>query len=100
AFMEKSTFIGLAAGLVLVYGAIFMGDGWQTFFDVASLTLVLGGTSAALLVNYTFREVKQLPARVKQFIGHIQPDLNAYVGQFADLARTARREGLLALDRR
>ena len=98
--MEKSTPIGLVAGLMLIYGAIFMGEGWQTFFDPASLVLVLGGTAAALLVGFSFSEIKQIPAGLKDFFSFAEPELPKYAGEFTELCRVARREGLLALDRR
>ena len=97
--MEKSTPIGLIAGLGMIYGAIFMGQGWATFFDVASITLVLGGTVSALLVGFSMDEMKQVLPGLKAFFSFSIPDLSAYVEQFAELSRTARREGLLALDR-
>ncbi len=98
--MEKSSVIGIAVGFVLVYGAIFMGDGWQTFFDLPSAILVIGGTAAALLVNFSFAELKNVPGHVKGFFTHQTPNLAGYIGQFYELSRVARREGLLALDRR
>ncbi len=97
--MEKSTPIGLIAGLGMIYGAIFMGQGWQTFFDVPSITLVLGGTASALLVGFSMKEMKQVLPGLKAFFGFSIPDLATYVEQFSELSRTARREGLLALDR-
>lgn len=98
--MEKSSVIGIVVGLVLVYGAIFMGDGWETFFDLPSAVLVIGGTAAALLVNFTVSELRDVPSHVKQFFTHKLPPLRRIVDQFYDLSRVARREGLLALDRR
>ncbi len=98
--MEKSTLIGLVTGLLLVYGAIFMGEGWQTFFDGASFVLVMGGTVAALLVGYTIDEFKQSLQGFKAFFTFQTPDRREVVETFAELARVARREGLLALDRR
>lgn len=98
--MKNSTPIGLVTGLVLIYGAIFMGEGWQTFFDPASLLLVVGGTAAGLLVGFSFAEIKQVPAGLKSFFGFTEPELQQYASEFADLCRMARREGLLALDRR
>ena len=83
----------------MIYGAIFMGTGWQTFFDVASIVLVLGGTVAALLVGFSLDEVKKAIPVLKGFFGYSPPDLTQYVDQFAELSRTARRDGLLALDR-
>ena len=83
----------------MIYGAIFMGAGWQTFFDVASIALVLGGTIAALLVGFSLDEVKKALPALKGLFGYSSPDLTQYVDQFAELSRTARRDGLLALDR-
>ncbi len=97
--MEKSTPIGIVAGLGMIYGAIFMGAGWQTFFDVASIVLVLGGTVAALLVGFSLEEVKNAIPVLKGFFTYSSPDLSQYVDQFTKLSRTARRDGLLALDR-
>ena len=98
--MEKSTPIGLIVGLGMVYGAVFMGTGWQLFFDAAALLLVLGGTVSALLVGFSLDEVKQIPREVKAFFSYKPPDLYGYVQQFTELSRAARREGLLVLDRR
>ncbi len=97
--MEKSTPIGLIAGMGMIYGAIFMGQGWQTFFDVPSIVLVLGGTVCALLVGFSMNEIKQVLPGLKAFFSFSTPDLANYVEEFSKLSRTARREGLLALDR-
>ncbi len=97
--MKKSTPIGLLTGLGLIFGAIFLGTGWQTFFDPASLLLVIGGTAAALVVTYSFGDLKQMPAGVKGLFGFEPPAFRERVEQFSDLSRTARRDGLLALDR-
>ena len=97
--MEKTTPIGLVAGFVLIFGTIMMGEGWGTFFDVPSITMVLGGTAAALMVSSSMADLKTSIAGFKGLFGFQSPDLHGLVGQFAELARTARREGLLALDR-
>ncbi len=98
--MEKSTPIGVVAGIILIYGAIFLGDGWQTFFDIRALTIVFGGTVAAILVSFSFDELRALIPSAKEFLNHQSPDLAGYVNQFSELSLTARRDGLLALDRR
>lgn len=95
----KSIPVGIGAGLLLIFGSIFMGDGWATFFDVPSIVMVVGGTTAALMVSFSFDELKLCINGAKGVFGFQPPDLSSYVSQFADLSRTARREGLLALDR-
>ena len=83
----------------MIYGAIFMGQGWQTFFDIPSIILVFGGTVCALLVGFSMKEIKQVLPGVKAFFSFSTPDLANYIEEFSKLSRTARREGLLALDR-
>lgn len=98
--MEKTTLIGLVAGLILIFGSVMMGDGWITFFDPVSIVLVLGGTVAALMVSFPIDELKVIPGLFKESLTFQEPDLQSYVKEFYELSRTARREGLLALDRR
>ena len=98
--MEKSTPIGLIAGLGLVFGAVFMGDGAKTFFDPVSLLLVAGGTFAGLLVTFTLDETKGIAGQFKAFFGFQAPDYAGLAEQLVDFARTARRDGPLALDGR
>ncbi|MFT4604017.1 MAG: chemotaxis protein MotA [Rhodothermales bacterium] len=97
--MEKTTPIGLVAGFVLIFGTIFMGQGWTTFFDVPAMVMVIGGTICALMVSSSMVDIKISLAGIKGIFAYQAPDLPHLVGQFGDLARTARREGLLAVDR-
>jgi chemotaxis protein MotA len=98
--MDKSTPIGIVVSLVLIFGAILMGEGWQTFFNLPSFVLVVGGMSGALMVSYTTAELKLIPRGAKDFFSFQAPEMRHYVHEFQELSRTARREGLLALDRR
>lgn len=97
--MEKSTFAGIGTGVLLIYGAIFMGSGWMTFFDPASLMLVIGGTIAGMMVQFTFEELKTVPQCFKNFFNFSKPSYKEYIDIFGELSKIARREGLLALDR-
>ena len=92
--MEKSTPTGLLIGLGLVFGTIFMGDGWQTFFEPASLLIVVGGCFGALLVAFTLSEVKAIPGALKEFFGFQPPDYTSRVTELVELARVARRDGI------
>ena len=97
--MDKSTLAGLGAGVLLIYGSIFMGSGWMTFFDPASLLLVIGGTAAGMMVTFTFDELKGAPGAFKNFLSFESPVYRHYIDTFGELSKIARREGLLALDR-
>lgn len=97
--MQKSTILGLLSGFGLVFGAIFLGSGWQQFISASSLMLVIGGTASALVVSYSLAEVKEIPDALNAFLRYDPPNLRSLVDQFSNLSRTARRDGLLALDR-
>ena len=97
--MEKSTPIGIIAGLGLIFGAIFIEDGWQMFFHGPSFIIVIGGTVAALLVGFSLSDLKTIPRALKEFLSFSPINLRDYVQQFTEISRMARREGLLALDR-
>jgi len=98
--MRKSAFLGLVSGVVLIVGAILLGNTWAKFFDPASLVLVAGGTCAALVVNYSFDDLKTIPHRAKGIFTFEPPSLRRHLDQITNMARIARREGVLALDRR
>ena len=97
--MQFSTPLGIVTGLGLIFGAIFLGPAWGIFLDLPAALLVLGGTGSALLVSFSLDELKQIPPAFQRFLYFDPPDFQARVDQFSDLARMARRDGLLALDR-
>lgn len=56
--MNPSTILGLVlAALIVVTGAVFSTPNPTDLFDLPSLILVVGGTMAATLISYPFREV-------------------------------------------
>lgn len=98
--MEKGILIGILLGIVLIFGSIFYGGDYGPFGDIASITLVLGGTSAGLLAAFSLSELKQFGQGAKSMLFFAEPDDSKVIAEFVELATIARREGLLALDRR
>lgn len=98
--MRKSTSIGLICGAVLIVGAILLGNTWAKFFDPASLILVMGGTASALVVNYSFADLRRVIEKTQGLFSFTPPSFRRRIDQISNMARTARREGVLALDRR
>ncbi len=98
--MRKSSSIGLLAGFVLILGAIFTGTAWTKFLDPASMLVVLGGTTAAVTVTRSFSELRTFVTQIQGIFTFDRPDLQRHVDQLTNFGRIARREGVLALDRR
>ena len=64
--MDLGTFLGLASGISLVLGAIFMGGSLREFIDIPSLMIVVGGTIASTCVAFPVREVMQAFSAMSQ----------------------------------
>jgi len=50
--MDRSTTIGISAGLALITLSILIEGGLMSFISVSSMIIVLGGIISASLVNY------------------------------------------------
>lgn len=98
--MQKSSSIGLLTGLGLIVGAVLLGTGWSKFLDPASLLVVLGGTGAAVTVSRSFGKLRIFLSEVPRLFNFERPNPQRYVDQLSNFGRIARREGMLALDRR
>jgi len=98
---DALTLLGLLAGVVLVcYGIIVNGgiDNFLTFIDIASIIIVLGGVTAALLVSFPLKDIRHLFTVSKQAFITEKYDRNELIGTFVQLSMKARREGILSLE--
>lgn len=96
--MDLSTIIGLVLGVGLVVGSIMLGGSLQPFFNVPSLMITIGGSFAALLMNFTARQVFGALFVIKKCFIVKLADPQDVIDQFGDLAAIARRDGLIALE--
>lgn len=96
--VDTMTIAGLLLGILLVFGAIFIGGNIQGFLDAQALMITVGGSFAALLVNFNMNQIKQVIKVVRQVFFEKSMDFGQSVDFFYDLSQKARREGLLALE--
>ncbi len=97
--MDIATVIGLAACIALITGSIVLGGSPQMFFNVPSILVVIGGTVGATLVKNPLQVVLGTVAVVgKAFLSRLPSpaDLNE---EIVELAKNARRNGMLALEK-
>ena len=98
--MDLATILGIVIGFGLVIFTILSGSGSaKIFIHIPSLAVVFGGAVAAVLVHTPLGEV----ISAMKVVGNAfkvepakEPEL---IEQFVDLAKKARREGILAIDR-
>ena len=97
--MDIATIIGLILGIGLVLASIAMGSGGlMPFVNIPSLMITVGGSIAALLINFPLRAVLGVFNVVKKCFLTKLPSPTAVIEQFSQLATVARRDGLLSLE--
>jgi chemotaxis protein MotA len=98
--MDKTTVGGIIFGLLLLGGAMALGAGGiKIYWNLPSLMITCGGTLAATLINYTVPELLRIFKVVKvaflpRRMGYIET-----IEIIVKAAQTARKEGLLALEK-
>ncbi|MDD4698848.1 MAG: MotA/TolQ/ExbB proton channel family protein [Oscillospiraceae bacterium] len=97
--MDISTIIGFVAGIaVLIYGIMTNGS-LISFFDVGSIYITLGGTAAAMLMNFPIKSLKTIiPACRKAFFSKSVSPVKI-IDNIVELAEQARKGGLLSLEK-
>jgi len=99
--MSFSTFIGLFLGISIVIAAMSMGSSILIFINLPGLMIVLGGTIAATMIRYSFKETVHA---IGMSFGILLPsndikDKNELVDLTEDLLRLSRKDGFLVLDK-
>lgn len=98
------TSIGMLAGVVcVIYGIMVGGTGsigqrLKIFYDLSSIFITIGGSFAALLINYPLGQLrKMIKVNIEAYKEHTM-ESGEIIEDFINLSRKARREGLLSLE--
>lgn len=97
--MDIATLIGLALGSILVLVSIGP-ENLQYFVNIPAIIMVLGGTTAAILINYPLATVLSVMGVIRKTVSTKPIDLNDIISHMVEFATVARRDGLLALEER
>jgi chemotaxis protein MotA len=98
--MDIATFLGVLSGFGLVVMAIKMGGGLIWFWNVPSVMIVMGGTVAITLISYPLSDFLSVLKVLKNAFMYKIPQPSTLLPEIVELARIARREGVLALEKR
>ncbi|SDH31299.1 chemotaxis protein MotA [Alteribacillus persepolensis] len=99
--LDILTPIGILLGISTLLFAIFTNAGMESvvfFIQLTAFLIVFGGIAAALLISFSFKEIKKMPKVAQQAFRHDDNDLPQLIDTFSHLSTKARREGLLALE--
>ena len=96
--MDLATFLGLAVGISMVLGAIFLGGTLGPFLNIHAIMIVFGGSLASICVTYPFAEVFQAFSAMMQIFSSRKVRDAEVVSMMVRIAEISRREGLIALE--
>ena len=97
--MDISTIIGLVAGFTFVIISIGLGGGAvPRFLDWPSVMIVFGGVISALFVSYPMAKFIEGFKTVKHAFSKKDINPTEVISKINELALSARKEGLLALE--
>ena len=98
--MDIATLVGLILGIGLVLGSILMGGSLTPFINVPSLMITVGGSIAAILINFPLGKALGVFGVVKNCFLYKLPTPIEVVTQFKDFANVVRKDGILALEQK
>jgi len=96
--MDLTTVLGIGLGLVLISLSILDGSSLSTFIDVPSMLVVLGGTLAAVLVQFPAKQVFSIIPLIGVAFRGRESQARELIHEVVEFAKKARREGLLAME--
>lgn len=98
--MDKTSLIGLILGVIAIgVGMVFKGVNPHVLLNPAAILIIFLGTAASVTIAFPTSEIKNLPALFKiLFKEKKMKSEEEYIQIFVDLATTARKEGMLALE--
>ncbi|QSX07193.1 MotA/TolQ/ExbB proton channel family protein [Sedimentibacter sp. zth1] len=96
--MDFTIIIGLIAAIGLVlYGITGNGD-LNSFWNLSSVCITVGGTFAATFMSVPLKDFLKIPTHFRVAMRKNKVNLNGYIDVLVDLAQEARVKGLLALE--
>jgi len=97
--VDLTTIGGLVLGVVSLVVAFMMEGGTVgALIQFTAVIIVFGGTLGAVLVSYPIAQLQQLPGILKVAFFYKRRDFLTIIDDLVELASTARREGILALE--
>jgi chemotaxis protein MotA len=98
--VDIATIIGLLMGTGLVVGSILVSGSLTPFISVPSLMITVGGSFAAILINFPLKKCFSLFGVIKNCFMYPLPTPDECIVQFKEFATIVRKDGILALEKK
>ncbi len=97
--MDFASLVGVISGLCLIISAIFLGGNPKTFINIPGIMIVGGGTIAATLLTFQFKDVIASFKAAYYVFTQEKQDPNDILGTMIKLCHISRRQGILELSK-
>lgn len=95
--MDMATIIGLITGFGLVVAAIVMGGAPESFINIPSILIVVGGTLAVTTMCFSLSEMMRTFSIIGKTMTYSAHDPSEAAVQVLKIAELSRRQGVLSL---
>lgn len=95
--MDLASLIGIVSGIGLIISAILYGGDVHNFINLPGIMIVLGGTMAATLLTFQFRDVLTAFRSAYFVFSSPKQESQELIALMIKLGTISRRKGLLAL---
>lgn len=96
--MSITTILGFLAGVGFVVVSITLNGKLSSFYDLPSVMIVVGGVVAATVISFPLQQLKAAMSAIKLIFKKDSYDPQKDIDMILNMANTARRNGLLALE--
>jgi len=96
--LDLTTIIGLVCGIIVILAAIMMGGKSCLFWSVPAIVITVCGSLSALLVTFGIDQIRDVFVITRHVFLTGSWNVNELIEMFVEMARRARREGLLTLE--
>ena len=96
--MDIASIVGLILGVSLVIFGMFLQASLVIYASATSALIVIGGTFGAVILSYSFAQIKEAAMALKIVFTSQQDEASEVISVLVSFAEKARREGLLALE--
>jgi len=94
---DAATFMGLMLALGMIGAALWIGGSLDSFYDLAAVLIVIGGTMAVTAISYSGQELKKSMGSIGScFVKQVRKP-SVIARELLDLAVIVRGKGALAL---
>lgn len=98
--MDLSLILGLVLGFGLLITSIALSGNVGAYWDVQSVMITLGGSMAAVMVNFSLKDLANVGQVLKVLLTNRESNPQEIIATIVRFAEISRREGLLALEER